>query len=99
MGMDRRRLRESESRHFECRQGRKAQELEAVRDNETYPMHDRSQRLDHSPVSCRPYSATAPRQIRPAVMADQAPKGHVMNGGKYDLRRAARTASFKARNR
>jgi hypothetical protein len=33
--------------------------------------------------------------MRPAVMADQAPKGHVMNGGKNDLRRAARTASFK----
>src|SRR3977135_488527 len=32
-------------------------------------------------------------------MADQAPKGHVMNGGKNDLRRDARTASFKARNR
>ena len=28
----RRRLRKSETRHFECRHGRKAQELEAVRD-------------------------------------------------------------------
>jgi hypothetical protein len=38
VGIGRRRLRKSETRHFECGHGRKAQDLEAVRDNETYPM-------------------------------------------------------------